>query len=120
MDWSCLNPRAAIAASIILAAIVGAPASAQAPAPAQVPAAGKALPPQPSPGIHIEYREPTNPQHRALYERLKRRGVLEDYKEFMSPLKLEWPLTISLEECDQNLTSRYMPHTQWGADGQVE
>ena len=77
MEWNSLHPRAVIPVSIVLAAVLGGPASAQAPAPAE-----------PS-GIRIEYREPTNPDHRSIYERLRQRGVLEDYSDFMSPLKLQ-------------------------------
>src|SRR5262249_50832420 len=51
-------------------------------------------------GIQIEYQEPTNPAHRPIYERLKKRQVLEEYKEFMSPLKLNRALTVGLQGCN--------------------
>ena len=44
-------------------------------------------------GVQIEYKEPVNPAHRPIYERLKKRQVLEQYQEFMSPLKLKRSLT---------------------------
>ena len=39
-------------------------------------------------GVQIEYAEPTDPSHRPIYDRLRKRQVLEQYKEFMSPLRL--------------------------------
>jgi hypothetical protein len=50
-------------------------------------------------GVQIEYKEPTNPAHRPIYERLKKRQVLEQYREFMSPLKLTRALNVSLAGC---------------------
>jgi Putative metallopeptidase len=50
-------------------------------------------------GIQIDYAEPANPAHKRIYERLKKRQVLEQFKEFMSPLKLKRPLFVSLQEC---------------------
>ena len=39
----------------------------------------------------------------------------------MSPLTLQDPLTVSLEDrCDGQFRSRYIPRTWWGADGQIE
>src|SRR5262249_20151655 len=80
MEWNSLHPRAVIRVSFVLAAMLGGPASAQAPAPAE-----------PS-RIRIEYKEPTNPDHTSIYKRLKQRGVLEDYKDFLAPLKLQDPV----------------------------
>ena len=39
-------------------------------------------------GMSISYGEPKNPAHRPIYERLQKRRVLEDFQEFLSPLKL--------------------------------
>ena len=58
-------------------------------------------------GIQIEYKEPTNPDHRPIYERLKRRTVLEQYKEFMSPLKLRRVLHVSLAGCSGDVNAFY-------------
>ena len=51
-------------------------------------------------GVQIQYKEPTNPAHRPIYERLRKRTVLEQYKEFMSPLKLTRALNVALEGCN--------------------
>jgi hypothetical protein len=76
-------------------------------APVAIAAAALVLGPTPSVaqpasvyGIHIDYVEPTNPAHRPIYERLKQRKVLEQYKEFMSPLQLPRPLQVVLKGCD--------------------
>ena len=69
-------------------------ASAGQSAPAQTPVLRGVM------GVQIEYREPVNPAHRPIYERLKKRQVLEQYKEFMSPLKLQRPLNVSLLGCN--------------------
>ena len=45
----------------------------------------------------ISYVEPKNPAHRPIYERLQKRRVLEDFRDFLSPLKLPDPLTIKIE-----------------------
>lgn len=58
-------------------------------------------------GIQIEYKEPINPEHRPVYERLKRRTVLEQYKEFMSPLKLQRVLHVMLTGCSGNVNAFY-------------
>lgn len=58
-------------------------------------------------GIQIEYKEPTNPAHRPVYERLKRRMVLEQYKEFMSPLKFKRLLSVSLAGCNGVVNAFY-------------
>jgi len=119
MNWNCSNPRAVIAASIVLAAIVGGPASAQAQAPEQAPVSAKGLGPAGPPGIHVAYKEPTDPNHKSIYERLKRRGVLEDYREFMSPLRLPSSLNVSLEGCEGRIGSRYVASTQTAADEKI-
>ena len=49
--------------------------------------------------IRISYGEPKNPAHRPIYERLQKRRVLEDLRDFLSPLKLPQPLTIKIEGC---------------------
>jgi Putative metallopeptidase len=49
--------------------------------------------------IRISYGEPKNPAHQPIYERLQKRRVLEDFRDFLSPLKLPQPLTIKTEGC---------------------
>lgn len=63
------------------------------PAAAQAPAASTGG------QIRISYVEPKNPAHRPIYERLQKRRVLEDLRDFLSPLKLPEPLTIKIEGC---------------------
>lgn len=82
MIWAMM--RSALGAMAIGLALWTSPIAAQAPAGGQV---------------QIVYGEPKNPAHRPIYERLKKRRVLEDFQEFLSPLKLPKPLTIKLEGC---------------------
>jgi hypothetical protein len=49
--------------------------------------------------IIISYGVPKNPAHQPIYERLQKRRVLEDMRDFHSPLKLPKPLTIKTEGC---------------------
>jgi hypothetical protein len=71
------------------------------PALAQMPAQAPSAPPAGNTGgqIQISYVEPKNPAHRPIYERLQKRRVLEDFRDFLSPLKLPKPLTIKTEGC---------------------
>jgi hypothetical protein len=50
-------------------------------------------------GIQVQYEEPTNPAHRRIYDRMKKREALEQFKDFMSPLKLPRPLYVSMLSC---------------------
>jgi hypothetical protein len=59
-------------------------------------------------GVEIEYKEPLNPDHRPIYERLKQRRVLEQYKDFMSPLRLRRALTVGLQGCNGIINAMYM------------
>ena len=58
-------------------------------------------------GIEIVYSPPTNPVHQPIFERVKGRGVLEQYKEFMSPLKLPRGITIATEGCNGKINAWY-------------
>ena len=49
-----------------------------------------------NPQIKVQY---IAPRFLALAQRLLKRRVLEEYSEFMSPLRLKAPLTVSMEEC---------------------
>jgi hypothetical protein len=73
---------------MLLAALASAPAMAQMPVLRGVT------------GVQVEYKEPINPAHKPIYERLKTRRVLEQYKEFMSPLKLQRSLNVALSGCN--------------------
>lgn len=79
--------RGAMVAVVVGLAAWASPVVAQAPA---APAGSQ---------IRIVYGEPKNPAHRPIYERLQKRRVLEDFQEFLSPLKLPKPLTIKTEGC---------------------
>jgi hypothetical protein len=56
-------------------------------------------------GLQIEYKEPTNPNHRPLHERLKRRSVLEQYRDFMSPLRFRRSLHVALQGCNGTINA---------------
>ena len=71
------------------------------------PAIAQLLPPPMATGVQVAYVEPANPAHRAIYERLKKREVLEHYKEFMSPLQLKTPLQVVLQGCDGKINAWY-------------
>jgi hypothetical protein len=58
-------------------------------------------------GLSINYVEPTDPAHRAIYDRLRKRQVLEQYKEFMSPLQLNRALSVALRGCDGKANAWY-------------
>ena len=49
--------------------------------------------------VRISYGVPKNPAHQPIYERLQKRRVLEDLRDFLSPLRLPQPLTIKIESC---------------------
>ena len=52
--------------------------------------------PELNPMVHLQYEEPSFTQ---LYRQLKNRRILEEYSQFMSPLRLKRPLTVSIEGC---------------------
>jgi hypothetical protein len=51
-------------------------------------------------GIGIDYGEPKVEAHKRIHERLVKRKALEEYREFMAPLKLDQRLTVRLKECN--------------------
>jgi Putative metallopeptidase len=77
-----------------LALALGGPAVLTGPAAAQFP------PELQNDMIEIEYNEPTSDKYRPIYERLKERKLLEQLAAFLSPLKLQGVLVLSLEEGD--------------------
>jgi hypothetical protein len=79
--------RGAVGAVVVGLVVWASPAAAQAP---DGPTGSQ---------VRISYGEPKNPAHRPIYERLQKRRVLEDFQEFLSPLKLPKPLTIKIEGC---------------------
>jgi hypothetical protein len=95
------------AAAILLVSICSAPVAAQSQPPATLPQ-GPALQ---NPQIDIAYVPPTSPNFRPIYERMKNRQVLEEFRQFVTPLRLPRRLTIKIEQC--NAPSR--PYTPGGA-----
>jgi hypothetical protein len=79
--------RGVLGALVVGFAVWALPATAQAPAPSV------------GDQVRINYIPPKNPAHQPIYERLQKRRVLEDLRDFLSPLKLPQPLTIKMEGC---------------------
>ncbi len=52
--------------------------------------------------IVFAYVEPNNPAFRLYYEELKRRKVLEELREFLSPLRLPRKVLVKTDECGAN------------------
>jgi hypothetical protein len=57
--------------------------------------------------IRVNYEVPENPTHQPIYDLLKKRQSLERIQEFLSPFRLKWILTISLEGCDGEADAMY-------------
>jgi Putative metallopeptidase len=49
--------------------------------------------------VDIAYLEPGNPAYRPIYERLQKRRVLEDLREFLAPLRLPRRVLAKIEQC---------------------
>lgn len=60
-------------------------------------------------GIQIEYRAPQNAAHKPIHDRLKRRAVLEQYREFMSPLRFNRALYVTVAGCNGTINAFYTP-----------
>jgi hypothetical protein len=50
--------------------------------------------------IDIAYIEPEDPAYSAIYEDLRRRQILEEVREFLSPVRLPDKVLIKTEQCD--------------------
>src|SRR5262245_43441579 len=61
--------------------------------------------------IDIEYAEPDDPAYRPIVDRLKQRGVLEDFRDFLSPLKLPELIRIKRASCGGSVNAWYSQHT---------
>src|SRR3954470_18428405 len=86
-----------IVTAALLALALGGPLTFSRPAAAQLQ-----IPPElQNDMIEIEYNEPTSDKYRPIYERLKKRQLLEQLAAFLSPLKLQGVLVLSLEEGDR-------------------
>lgn len=55
--------------------------------------------------IRIEYAPPTDPQHRAIYQLLKEKAVLERIQTMFSPFRLPRPLTFRTAGCDGEINA---------------
>jgi hypothetical protein len=67
-----------------------------------------------SPNLHsnqfrVSYEEPKNPAHQALYEELKSRRVLENFRDFLSMIRLPRVLTLRLAGCNGDDDAWYSP-----------
>jgi len=49
--------------------------------------------------VEIIYAQPANPAYQHIYDGLKRRQVLEELQQFLSPLRLPRKLTVQLDQC---------------------
>jgi Putative metallopeptidase len=94
----------ASAAALMLAAIAAhSPAQAQA-----TPPAGQTAWGPPNPQIDISYVEPKDPKFRPIYDKLKKRQVLEELQAFLIPLRLPSKLLVKTDECGSAAT-HYKP-----------
>jgi len=57
------------------------------------------------------YIEPTNPDHRPIYERLKQARLLEQFQEYLSPLRLPQRVNLKVQGCNG-----WANATFWGDD----
>jgi hypothetical protein len=78
---------------------------------ASFPATAQPLADPETSAVRIEYANPINPEHRPMMERLKQRRVLEDLRDFLSPVRLPAPLTIKLEGCGGTINAWYAANT---------
>lgn len=59
--------------------------------------------------IRISYKEPTNPAHREIADLLKKKQVLEKFRDLLSVIRLPRPLKLELRGCDGELNAWYDP-----------
>ena len=53
----------------------------------------------PNPQVEIGYGEPRDARFRPIYDKLKKRQVLEQLRGFLSPLRLPRKLTVRVDQC---------------------
>ena len=75
------------------------------------PAAAQALAREKANAVRIYYGDSDNPVHLAILDRLKKRRVLEDLQEFLSPLQMPAELTIRMENCSGLVNAWYATNT---------
>lgn len=59
--------------------------------------------------IRISYKEPTDPAHREIADLLKKKQVLEKFRDLLSVIRLPRPLKLELRGCDGELNAWYDP-----------
>jgi hypothetical protein len=67
--------------------------------------------------IDIEYNEPSSEKYKPIYQRLKERKILEQLATFLSPLKLQGGLVLSLEEGDPKVCGE--PNSYYDGQGRL-
>src|SRR6476620_937772 len=60
-------------------------------------------------GIRIEYVPPSNPEHRAIYDALRKGRVLEQIQEKLSGLSLPRTVLLKTEGCNGDINAAYDP-----------
>lgn len=55
--------------------------------------------------ILIDYVQPTEPQHRPIYDKLREKAVLERIQTMLSPFRLPRPLTFRTASCDGEINA---------------
>jgi hypothetical protein len=85
----CIVNAAALSCAVMVSAVVATPTSAQIPIPADLK----------NDQIEIAYVEPKNNAFRPIYDKLKKRQVLEHLRAFMAPLSLTRTLQVKLDQC---------------------
>jgi hypothetical protein len=88
----------AVTLAVIWLALASKPGIAQAPSQSG-PIVTPASPELKNNQVEIAYLEPTNSDHRPIYERLKARQVLEELQLFLAPLKLPHKLSVKVQGC---------------------
>jgi Putative metallopeptidase len=67
--------------------------------------------------IEIEYNEPKSEKYKPIYRRLKDRKILEQLATFLSPLRLQGALVLSLEEGDPKVCGG--PNSYYDGQGKL-
>ena len=62
-------------------------------------AAAQGVPVAQNPQVEIAYRPPQKREYQPMYNRLKDRRVLEELRQFLTPLRLPKKLTIQVDQC---------------------
>jgi hypothetical protein len=76
-----------------------------------LPAASQPSTPPASNAVQIKYGKPIDPAHVPIYERLQKRRVLEDFRDFLAPVRFPAPLLVTTEDCKGNVNAWYSDRT---------